>query len=49
MRKWYIFTVINRIKNQDLNGIDEFVCSRILNIMLTIFVEVEDFERLKEK
>ena len=43
------FTVINRIKNQDLNGIDEFVCYSILNIMLTIFVRGEDFERLKEK
>ena len=43
------FTVINRIKNQDLNSIDEFVCHGILNIMLTIFLRGEDFERLKEK
>lgn len=43
------FTIINRIKNQDLNGIDEFVCYGILNIMLTIFETGEDFERLKEK
>lgn len=43
------FTIINRIKNQDLNGIDEFICYGILNIMLTIFERGEDFERLKEK
>lgn len=44
-----IFVIINRIKNLNLNGIDEFVCYVILNIMLTIFEKGKDFERVKEK
>ena len=43
------FTVINRIKNQDLNDINRVTCSKILDIMIIIFVRGEDFERLKEK
>lgn len=43
------FTIINRIKNQDLNGIDEFVCYGMLDIMITIFERDEDFESVKEK
>ena len=43
------FTIINRIKNQDLNGIDEFVCYVMLDIMITIFARDDDFESVKEK
>jgi hypothetical protein len=43
------FTIINRIKNQDLNGIDEFVCYGMLDIMITIFERDDDFESVKEK
>lgn len=43
------FVIINRIKNLNLNGIDEFICNQILNIMLTIFEKGKDFERVKEK
>lgn len=43
------FVIINRIKNLNLNGIDEFICYQILNIMLTIFEKGKDFERVKEK
>lgn len=43
------FTIINRIKNQDLNGIDEFVCYVMLDIMITIFERDDDFESVKEK
>lgn len=43
------FLIIKRIKNLDLNGIDEFVCYGILNIMLTIFEKGKDFERVKEQ
>lgn len=44
-----LFIILKRIKNLNLNGIDEFVCYGILNIMLTIFERGEDFERVKEK
>lgn len=43
------FLIIKRIKNHDLNGIDEFVCKGILNIVLTIFEKGKDFERVKEQ
>lgn len=43
------FVIINRIKNLNLNGIDEFISYHILNIMLTIFEKGKDFERVKEK
>ena len=43
------FTIINRIKNQELNGIDRVTCSRMLSIMIIIFEKGEGFERLKEK
>lgn len=43
------FLIIKRIKNLDLNGIDEFVCYGILNIMLIIFEKGKDFERVKEQ
>lgn len=43
------FVIINRIKSRNLNGIDEFICYYILNIMLTIFGKGKDFERVKEK
>lgn len=43
------FTIINRIKNQDLNGIDEFVCYGMLDIMITIFERDDDFESVKKK
>lgn len=43
------FTIINRIKNQELNGIDRVTCSRMLSIMIIIFEKGEDFEILKEK
>ena len=42
-------SIIKRIKNLDLNGIDKFVCYGILNIMLTIFEKGKDFERVKEQ
>lgn len=42
-------TIINRIKNQNLKGIDRVTCSYILKIMIIIFERGEDFERLKEK
>ena len=42
-------TIINRIKNQDLTSIDGITCSRMLNIMITIFERGEGFEGLKEK
>ena len=43
------FTVINRIKNQDLNDINGVTCSQILNIMISVFERGEGSERLKEK
>ena len=43
------FTIINRIKNQELNGVDRVTCSRMLSIMIIIFEKGEGFERLKEK
>lgn len=43
------FTVINRIKNQDLNGITGVTCSQILKIMIIVFERGEGSERLKEK
>lgn len=43
------FTIIYRIKNQELNGINEVTCSRMLRIMIIIFERGEGFERLKEK
>ena len=43
------FTVINRIKNQDLNDINGFTCAQILDIMIIIFERGEGSERLKEK
>ena len=42
-------TIINRIKNQDLKGINRVTCSYILDIMIIIFERGEGFERLKEK
>ncbi len=42
-------TIINRIKNQNLKGIDRVTCSYILKIMIIIFERGGDFERLKEK
>lgn len=42
-------TIINRIKNQDLNSINGVTCSRMLSIMIIIFERGEGFERLKEK
>lgn len=42
-------TIINRIKNQNLKGIDRVTCSYILKIMIIIFERGEYFERLKEK
>lgn len=43
------FVIINRIKNLNLNGIDEFISYHILNIMLAIFEKGKEFERVKEK
>ena len=43
------FTVINRIKNQDLNDINKSTCAQILDIMIIIFERGEGSERLKEK
>lgn len=43
------FTIINRIKNLNLNSIDEFVCLDMLGIMITIFKRDDDFESVKEK
>ena len=43
------FTVINRIKNQDLNDITGVTCSQILKIMIIVFERGEGSERLKEK
>ena len=43
------FTVINRIKNQDLNDINGVTCTQILNIMIIIFERGEGFERVKEQ
>ena len=43
------FTIINRIKNQELNGIDRVTCSIILRIIVIIFEKGESFERVKEK
>lgn len=43
------FFIIKRIKNLDLNGINEFVCHGILNTMLTFFKKGKDFERVKEQ
>ena len=43
------FTIINRIKNLNLNSIDKFVCFEMLGIMITIFERDDDFERVKEK
>ena len=43
------FTVINRIKNQDLNDINGATCTQILNIMIIIFERGEGFERVKEQ
>lgn len=43
------FTIIYRIKNQELNGIDRVTCSRILSIITIIFERGEGFERIKEK
>jgi hypothetical protein len=43
------FTIINRIKNLNLNSIDKFVCFEMLSIMRTIFERDDDFESVKEK
>lgn len=43
------FTVINRIKNQDLNDITGVTCSQILKIMIIVFERGQGSERLKEK
>lgn len=43
------FTIINRIKNLNLNSIDKFVCFEMLRIMITIFEKDDDFESVKEK
>ena len=43
------FTVINRIKDQDLNDINKSTCAQILDIMIIIFERGEGSERLKEK
>lgn len=43
------FTVINRIKNQDLNDITGVTCSQILKVMIIVFERGEGSERLKEK
>ena len=43
------FTIIYRIKNQELNDIDGITCSRILSIITIIFERGEGFERIKEK
>ena len=42
-------TIINRIKNLNLNSIDKFVCFEMLGIMITIFERDDDFESVKEK
>ena len=42
-------TIINRIKNLNLNSIDKFVCFDMLEIMITIFERDDDFESVKEK
>ncbi len=42
-------TIINRIKNLNLNSIDRFVCFEMLRIMITIFERDDDFESVKEK
>ncbi|WP_068981965.1 DUF2971 domain-containing protein [Streptococcus oralis] len=42
-------TIIYRIKNQELNGINRVTCSRILSIIIIILKRGEGFERLKEK
>ena len=43
------FTIINRIKYQELNGINRVTCSIIFRIMIIIFERGEGFEGLKEK
>ena len=43
------FTIINRIKNLNLNSIDKFVCFEMLGIIITIFERDDDFESIKEK
>lgn len=43
------FTIFNRIKNQELNGIDGVTCSRMLSTMIIIFEKGEGFEIIKEK
>ena len=43
------FTIINRIKNLNLNSIDKIVCFDMLGIMITIFKRDDDFESVKEK
>ena len=43
------FTIINRIKNLNLNSIDKLVCFEMLGIMITIFERDDDFEIVKEK
>lgn len=42
-------TIINRIKNLNLNSIDKIVCFEMLEIMITIFEKDDDFESVKEK
>ena len=43
------FTIINRIKNLNLNSIDKFVCFEMLGIIITIFERDDDFESIREK
>ena len=43
------FTIIYRIKNQELNGINGVTCYIIFSIMIIILERGEGFERLKEK
>lgn len=43
------FTIINRIKNLNLNSIDKIVCFEMLEIMITIFEKDDDFESVIEK
>ena len=41
------FTIINRIKNFNLKGIDKFVCFNILSITILLFKRDEDFKEVK--
>lgn len=44
-----LFIILKHMRNLNLNGIDEFVCLKMLGIMITIFERDDDFKSVKEK